>query len=286
MDKEKIEEILKKVYEKTKYAYDKTSKYIKENYPSWKYNTMKVVTRLGSYAKISGIWLKNNTINLVKYTKENYPIFKDKVIVMTKVVYQKAKLIYKEIKANPKQAITAGIILLIAILFLILGLSNNTSKDKVVIPDVTVSDFRVIDTSDTKVDPNALVEVKPTNVVFNFTATMTKPITFDVFYTLKCDTWFDESHKIKLDAQEGTKEYSVVLPADKIYRIRLDFDKNPGEVTIANMYLSGAQEYDLNNFARYELNQLENVIINEDGSITFTSDGYDPYMAYRPCLIR
>lgn len=288
MDKEKLKEILEKLkdmFEKTKQIVKEKSiqaiEYAKKNYPLLKDKTKQYSKVVVHYTKNGYALLKNKTNSLVKYTKENYPLLKEKTIKLIVILKQKSILLYNELKANPKQAITAGVILFIAILLLIVGISTNSPKEKIVIPDVSIKDIKSVDTVD------LAKAAKPKNVIFNFTATTTKPIVFEIFYTLKREVWFDKDHSILIEGKKGTKEYSVVLPSDKIYRIRLDFGSNPGKVTVKNMYLSGTQEFDLNNYARYELNQLENVIIaKENSSISFVSSGRDPYMAYRPRLIR
>jgi hypothetical protein len=82
----------------------------------------------------------------------------------------------------------------------------------------------------------------------------------------------------------GEEKYSIVLPTDKIYLIRFDFGENPEEVTIKNIYLTGSQKADLNDFTYCDFNELENIRKNEDGSLTFTSTTSDPYLAYRKQL--
>ena len=52
-------------------------------------------------------------------------------------------------------------------------------------------------------------------------------------------------------------------------------------VTLKDIHLSGEQTADLNDFNNYEYNDIQSKTINEDGSVTISSEGRDPYMAYR-----
>ena len=291
MDKEELKEKIEKIKQIAKVKLNQAIEYTKKNYPQWRDKAKEYTKVVVLYTKKGYSYLKVKAKEIAKYLKENYPYFKEKTIKFAEFLKQKSILLYKKMKANPKQSIIACSILLVAIIVLILGLSNSP-KEKVVIPDISLNDIRYIEDVDTtKASSTVTLEksklpAKPTNVVFNFTATITKPIVFEVFYTVKREIWFDKEHSVLLKGIKGTNEYSVVLPSDKIYRIRLDFGSNPGKVKVKNLYLSGTQEFDLNNFSRYELNQLENVVIKKDGGLSFTSSGNDPYIAYHPRLIR
>ena len=82
-------------------------------------------------------------------------------------------------------------------------------------------------------------------------------------------------------ATSGLRNYSIVLPVGHITRFRLDYGENPGDVMIKDIRLNGSQTADLNDFSQYDTNQMENVTINEDGGLSFTSNQADPYMIYR-----
>jgi len=180
------------------------------------------------------------------------------------------------IKNNLKQVIVATVILIFAIVLLVIGLSGLFSKKQVIKQEVVKE----------KVETVVEEVKKPTNVVVNFTATTENPITYEIFYTTEREVWFDGSHTLSVEGKEGQYTYAIDLPLEKIYRFRLDFGSNPGKVTIKDIYLSGTQEYDLNNFDLYEFKNINNVEKDKDGNVTFTSDNEDPYMAYRPALIR
>lgn len=129
-----------------------------------------------------------------------------------------------------------------------------------------------------------VIKIEPQNVVLTFTATAEKDFTYQVFYTVVREVWFDASHVIDYEGKAGTQKYSIVLPEKSIYRIRLDFGSEPGTVTIKDIYVTGSQVADLNDFSKYELNQLDKSTVNKDGSLTFVSHQADPYIAYREAL--
>ena len=178
------------------------------------------------------------------------------------------------IKNNPKQIVVSIVILIFAIVLLVLGLFGLFSKKQEAKP-----------VAETVVKPIVEEVKKPTNVIVNFTASTENPITYEIFYTVEREVWFDGTHTLSVEGKEGEHTYAIDLPLEKIYRFRLDFGENPGKVTIKNIYLSGTQEYDLNNYNLYEYKNINNVEIKEEG-ITFASDNQDPYMAYRPALLR
>ena len=94
-----------------------------------------------------------------------------------------------------------------------------------------------------------------------------------------------EVHVVAEEGKTGTHNYSIVLPEKAVYRIRLDFGSAPGTVTIKNIRLEGSQKADLNDIANCEINQIDKLTENEDGSITVTSAQEDPYIAYRTPLL-
>ncbi len=235
---------------------------------------------------------------LVVYIKKNYPAWEAKAIKYYTFIKAKYLILNEEFKRHPKIAKIIGS-LLILFLVMLLSLTDNSKKQEspvlnveVTVPTKTpeviedmediieeeISDEDII-IDNTKDEEK---ENKDTDkVVLNFTAKTIKPISFDVYYTNKREVWFDAQHYVTHQGQSGIHTYSIVLPEEVIYRIRLDFGTNPGKVTIKNIYLSGGMQYDLNDFSIYEFKQLENIKRNKDGSLTFTSTGDDPYMAYR-----
>ncbi len=130
-----------------------------------------------------------------------------------------------------------------------------------------------------------IIEVEPQNAVLMFTATAEKDFTYEVYYTVEREVWFDADHFVIAEGKAGTDNYSIVLPEKSVYRIRLDFGSYPGTVTVKNVRLEGSQRADLNDFKNYEFIQIDKLQENEDGSLTITSEQEDPYMAFRTSLL-
>lgn len=130
-----------------------------------------------------------------------------------------------------------------------------------------------------------VIKVEPKNSVLTFETTTEKALNYQVFYTVEREVWYDAEHVIDHQGEAGTHKYSIVIPSDKVFRIRIDFDANPGKVTIKNIYLDGTQKADLNNFDGYAYNQIDAKDKNKDGSLTITSQQDDPYMEYLTPLL-
>lgn len=222
-----------------------------------------------------------------------------------------------EEKNNMKQWVVAAIILVVAVLLFMLAFSGK----KETAPTVTAPETKAEATapaaeqrkqpeekqmpakesqavseeasdavvaaagSETPKPQKKAIKVEPQNVVLTFTATSEKDFNYEVFYTVEREVWFDAGHMVEYPGKSGTHRYSIVIPSDEVYRIRLDFASNPGTVTVKDIYLMGAQRADLNQFGEYELNQIDKAVVNEDGSFTIISAQDDPYMAYRSPLL-
>ena len=130
-----------------------------------------------------------------------------------------------------------------------------------------------------------VIKVEPKNSVLTFETTTDKALTYQVFYTVEREVWYDAEHVVEHKGKAGTNKYSIVIPSEKVFRIRIDFDSNPGKVMIKNIYLDGTQKADLNNFGGYAYNQINSKTQNRDGSLTITSEEDDPYMEYLTPLL-
>lgn len=194
-----------------------------------------------------------------------------------------------------KQVIVSVIILSFAVCLLIYAfsaifLTKDNTKEKIVqVPEVVQVPEKSIEEPVQKPEENKEVETPekvvepeiPQVTTLNFTATTDTDFEYEIFYTDKQYVWFTPDKSFTHKAVKGKNTYSIELPETKVYRIRLDFGSNPVNITIKDIHLSGEQNVDLNNFDAYEYNDIQNKTINEDGSITLSSEGRDPYMAYR-----
>ena len=225
----------------------------------------------------------------------------------------------KEIKITKKQKIVAGIIVAVAVILLISVFSGEKTeptkptpapikveeklpeeavkvvepkteekveeKPQAVEPAKVEEPQKAVEEKELPKVTKEIIEVEPKNSVLTFEATSEKPLNYQVFYTVKREVWYDASHVVEHEGEAGTHKYSIVIPSDKVYRVRIDFDSNPGKVTIKNIYLDGTQKADLNNFDGYAYNQIDTKTKNKDGSLTLTSGEDDPYMEYLTPLL-
>ncbi len=250
---EKLKEIAQKVKEKAPVYFDKLKKL-----------TMKVVAKIKEKAPI--YWDK--TKKILQKIKDKAPIYTTKCI--------------EYVKKNPKQIIVGAIILVIAIILFLASLSNN-KKQEITQVMVPAQKFKLEKASLTEIkevyeDTAEVGEQK--YVYFNFTAQADKDFNYQVFYTVKDEVWYDPKHVVSVTGQAGEQTYKVAIPADKIYRVRLDFDVENEEVTVSNIYLNGEQEADLNNFKDYLFNDIAKKTINKDGSLTVITQKPDPHIGY------
>ncbi len=220
----------------------------------------------------------------------------------------------KEIKITKKQKIVAGIIVAVAVILLVSVFSGEKNepakttsapiKVEEKLPEKAAKTAELKAEAKVKAEPKEektpqkaeegqklpeitkeIIEVEPKNSVLTFEATSEKPLNYQVFYTVKREVWYDASHVVEYAGEAGTHKYSVVIPSDKVFRVRIDFDSNPGKVTIKNIYLDGTQKADLNDFDGYAYNQIDSKTKNKDGSLTLTSGEDDPYMEYLTPLL-
>lgn len=161
------------------------------------------------------------------------------------------------------------------------------AEEKAAAPAEAVADETVAPIKEAKPEEASkeVIEVEPENAVLMFTATAEKDFTYEVYYTVEREVWFDADHVVAAEGKAGTENYGIVLPEKAVYRIRLDFGSYPGTVTVKNVRLDGSQKADLNDFNNYEFAQIDKYQKNEDGSLTITSEQEDPYMAFRTELL-
>ncbi len=241
------------------------------------------------------------TKKLVSNTKKRYPIWRDLAIKYINIAKENILILYTKAKDHPRQCVVALCVFFAAILLINLGTKETIEPIIETELKEPIKEIEVIKEEPTKeeviveeIEEEPIIEEKVVDekkldkeidkVVLNFTATTTKPILFDIYYTNKREVWFNGSQYISYQGKKGTNKYSIVLPEDTIYRIRIDFGENPGKVIIKNIYLSGSQQFDLGDYSVYEFNQLENVRYRKNRYLTFTSTGNDPYIAYRRSL--
>ncbi len=237
---------------------------------------------------------------------------------MCKKIDEKIKELVKKALQNKKQFGGAVAVLLLAVILLVTILPTSKKTATVELPIVSTENSTepeesstiaeevveeavenekqpVEEFSDEKkseevteevISTEDVISIEPKNVVLTFDAQLTKDIEFQIYYTENPDAWYDDGHSVMYQGKAGEEKYSIVLPTDKIYLIRIDFGENPEDVTIKDIYLTGSQKADLNDFTNCEFHEMENIKKNEDGSLSFSSTTDDPYLAYEQQLIK
>lgn len=172
-------------------------------------------------------------------------------------------------KNNVKQVIVGAVILVVAIILMFTAFSTNKKTTKQEPVKVVVQ----------KTEP-AKPEKKLEDLFINFTADAKTDFQYQIFYTVKDEIWYDPEHVLTFNGKAGKENYKILIPAEKVYRIRIDFDAENEEIIVRDVFLSGAQKTDLNDFENYIFNDIAKHTINEDGSITVITNGVDPHMGY------
>lgn len=236
---------------------------------------------------------------------------KDESNKLKEKLTEKCRELCNEAKKDPKQLVVGAVILLVAVLLLVLAFNSKDEPQEEVAPTPVIEieqkgelkelvakeepqkEENTAELSDEE-DQISLkdlkpakdvIEIEPKNVVLTFIAKADNDIDYQVFYTVEREVWFDPSHVVTYKAQKGMHRYSIVLPVKEIFRIRLDFGEAPGKVTIKDIYLTGSQKADLNDFTLYNFNQIDSHKINKDNSLTIKATGNDPFMAYERALL-
>lgn len=228
---------------------------------------------------------------------------------------QKEKLTAKccqlctEVKKDPKQLIVGAIILVVALLLLFFAFKESDKPQEKVVPQPVVEQKAevkepVVEPTVPAVQPKEeepedlitesqeelkpvkeVIKIEPKNAVLTFTAKAAQDFDYQVFYTVEREVWFDPTHVVTHKAKAGTHKYSIVLPVKEIFRLRLDYGEAPGKVTIKDIYLTGSQTADLNDFTLYDFNQIDSYKVNKDNSLTINASGNDPFMIYQKALL-
>ena len=204
----------------------------------------------------------------------------------------------REKDLDGKQIVLSIIIFIVAILFLTVAFypkkTNNKQSNmlsKVITQKLNneTRNSRVLNIaeSDENLKEHNQIINKPTSekVTLNFTITADKDMDYKVYYTTKASEPFSQEKKISYRGKSGTHSYGVHLPVSQISRFSIEFEKAAGNIKVKDIFLSGSQNEDLNNFNMYQFAQMNNIQVNDDKSISFTSYARAPSLIYYPSLI-
>ena len=286
--KEKAKVVCEKVKQRAKDCTAKTVQYAKklpEKMPEIKEKAKEYTKKTVTYAKNVPAKLpilmqkikeiSRKIVNFVKNLPMQLPLIK-----------QRIQTVIAEAKQNPKQAVVALVILLFALILMIMSLGKEEeSISEPSSKEIVAAEQVVAKPAVKEIPVKQPIKIEPQNAVVTFTATAEKEFTYAIYYTVEREVWFEEKYKVEYPGKIGKHKYSIVLPEKEVFRVRIDFGSNPGEVTIKDIFVTGSQKADLNNFADYELHQFEKTTQNKDGSFTIKSTQEDPYMAFLDALL-
>ena len=182
---------------------------------------------------------------------------------MTKKTSKKSE---EKSQIDKKQVIVAVIILIVAILMLSVAF-NSFKSDK-------VETAAKVEEAEPQKEP----------VVVNFTTETEGAVDYTIYYTTSANDMFSDEKSIHQSGQAGLNTYSVTLPVSEISRFRLSFSQDAGNVKVISITLSGAQTEDLSGFTSYEMFMMDNITLNDDGSLSFTSTYPGAGLTYIPIL--
>lgn len=117
-----------------------------------------------------------------------------------------------------------------------------------------------------------------TNIRVTFNADSEKDIFYQVFYTEDNKGAFKGELSARLKVESGSNFVKIILPTEKVGRLRLDTGSNPGELTLKDIKISGDETVEFKDFGKYRYNKIDKHTVNDDGSLAIVSDKDDPYI--------
>ena len=103
-----------------------------------------------------------------------------------------------------------------------------------------------------------------------------------MFYIVEKDGHFHEKFSVRKNFTPEDKHIEVVIPEDKIYRLRFDFGSNPGRVTLKNLELKADTYMNFNDWNHYDYVNIERHKALKNGWLKLYSTHVDPQMIFKP----
>lgn len=116
------------------------------------------------------------------------------------------------------------------------------------------------------------------NINVTFNGVTNKNVTYRVFYTVNGNDSFDGARAAGHTVKSGTTDVKIIIPAQKVARIRLYLGSHPGVVNISKLRINGNKVIKLNDFSDYEYKNMDSTEVMSDGSVTVISDQPNPYI--------
>ena len=116
-------------------------------------------------------------------------------------------------------------------------------------------------------------------VIVSFNAEAKKEIQYQVFYLEANGQNFNEKRSVRKKIKSGNQKVEILLPIEKIVKIRLDIGSNPGNVIISDLQIKGSRSIKLN-YNEFNKNQIDKFEV-KNGKLYLTSNQGDPYLPYK-----
>ena len=128
---------------------------------------------------------------------------------------------------------------------------------------------------------SSFLNIRP--IVVSFDAEAEKEISYQAFYTNNMTENFGGSNVVTYKAQAGKNHIEIILPTEKIAKLRLDLGSFPGKIQLKNIKVRGLNTVTISDENFLRLNQLK-VQSPQAGYFNFYSDQGDPYFVYTKTL--
>lgn len=120
-------------------------------------------------------------------------------------------------------------------------------------------------------------------VIISFDAKSEKDIQYQVFYTEKVGQDFNEKQSVISTVSAGTQKVKIILPIEKLIKLRLNIGKYPGNVFIYDMQAKGLRSVNLNynDFEKNQINLYEIRNSKQYVKLHIFSSQKNPFITYK-----
>ena len=117
------------------------------------------------------------------------------------------------------------------------------------------------------------------NIVVSFNAEAKKEIQYQVFYTEAKGQGMNEKQSVRKNIKSGSQKVEILLPIEKIVKIRLDIGSHPEEVIISDLQVKGSKnvKFNYNEFNKNQIDKYE----TKGNKLYIASNQGDPYIWYK-----
>lgn len=123
----------------------------------------------------------------------------------------------------------------------------------------------------------------PRGICVSFKYAVDNPVAFQIFYTGNTRNKWIGSEK---QTVSGEGLISFFLPTKVIHRFRLDMGKNPGQIVIDDLWVTGKTAVQLSTLSSFSINNIETISEGSEG-LQIVSNKNNPHMVYnRPINMR